>query len=48
MIKKKKLVKKKRKKETEFQKGMKKHLRERFSDLKFKNHGDGITEISFN
>ena len=48
MIKKKKLVRKKRKKETEFQKGMKKHLRERFSGLKFKNHGDGITEISFN
>ena len=48
MTKKKKLVRKKRKKETEFQKGMKKHLRERFSGLKFKNLGDGITEISFN
>ena len=47
MIKKKKLVKK-RKKETEFQKGMKKHLNQRFSGLKFKNLGDGITEISFN
>ena len=48
MIKKKKLVKKKRKKETEFQKGMKKHLNKRFSGLKFKNLGDGMTEISFN
>ena len=48
MSKKKKLTRKKRKKETEFQKGMKKHLKERFSGLKFKNNGDGITEISFN
>ena len=23
-------------------------FKERFSGLKFKNHGDGITEISFN
>ena len=46
---KKKITKKtKRKKETEFQKGMKKHLNKRFSGLKFKNLGDGITEISFN
>ena len=47
MTKKKKLTKK-RKKETEFQKGMKKHLNKRFSGLKFKNLGDGMTEISFN
>ena len=47
MTKKKKLIKK-RKKETEFQKGMKKHLNKRFSGLKFKNLGDGMTEISFN
>ena len=47
MTKKKRLTKK-RKKETEFQKGMKKHLNKRFSGLKFKNLGDGMTEISFN
>ena len=46
---KRKITKKtKRKKETEFQKGMKKYLKERFSGLKFKNLGDGMTEISFN
>ena len=44
---KKKIVKKKRKKETPFQKAMKKKLRSEFSGLKFKNIGDGMTEISF-
>ena len=48
MTKKKTIKKVKRKKETEFQKGMKKHLNKRFSGLKFKNLGDGMTEISFN
>ena len=47
-MKKKKLVKKKTKKESEFQKGMKKHLKSRFSGLKFKNLCDGMTEISLN
>ena len=46
-MKKKKLVKKKREKESGFQKAMKKKLRSDFSGLKFKNSGDGITEISF-
>jgi len=45
--KKKKLVKKKKQKESGFQKAMKKKLRSEFSGLKFKNRGDGITEISF-
>ena len=39
-IKKKKLIK--------FQKVMKQKLQSRFSGLKFKNVGDGMTEISFN
>tara|TARA_R110000751_G_scaffold260176_1_gene359512 strand:- start:36 stop:179 length:144 start_codon:yes stop_codon:yes gene_type:complete len=47
-MKKKKLVKKKKEKESEFQKAMKKKLRSKFSGLKFKNRGDGMTEISFN
>ena len=33
---------------SEFQKAMKKKLRSEFSGLKFKNRGDGMTEISFN
>ena len=44
---KKKIVKKKRKKETAFQKAMKKKLRSEFSGLRFKNVGNGMTEISF-
>ena len=47
-MKKKKLVKKKREKDSGFQKAMKKKLRSEFSGLKFKNRGDGMTEISFN
>jgi len=47
-MKKKKLVKKRKQKESEFQKAMKKKLRSEFSGLKFKNRGDGMTEISFN
>jgi len=47
-MKKKKPVKKKTEKESGFQKAMKKKLRSEFSGLKFKNRGDGMTEISFN
>ena len=46
-MKKKKIDKKKRKKETAFQKAMKKKLRSEFSGLRFKNVGNGMTEISF-
>jgi len=46
-MKKKKIDKKKRKKESSFQKTMKKKLKSEFTGLKFKNVGDGITEISF-
>jgi hypothetical protein len=46
-MKKKKIDKKKRKKESSFQKAMKKKLRSEFTGLKFKNVGDGMTEISF-
>ena len=45
-MKKKKINKKK--KLTKFQKVMKQKLQSRFSGLKFKNVGDGMTEISFN
>ena len=46
-MKKKKTNKKNRKKETAFQKAMKKKLRSEFSGLRFKNVGNGMTEISF-
>tara|TARA_R100001509_G_scaffold146657_1_gene103729 strand:+ start:708 stop:848 length:141 start_codon:yes stop_codon:yes gene_type:complete len=46
-MKKKKLVKKRKQKESEFQKAMKKKLRSEFSGLKFRNRGNGMTEISF-
>ena len=46
-MKKKKHVKKKKQKESEFQKAMKKKLRSEFSGLKFRNRGNGMTEISF-
>ena len=46
-MKKKKLVKKRKQKESEFQKAMKKKLKSEFSGLKFKNRGNGMTEISF-
>ena len=46
-MKKKKLVKKRKQKESEFQKTMKKKLKSEFSGLKFKNRGNGMTEISF-
>ena len=45
---KKKKTNKKIKKESPFQKAMKKNLKSKFSGLKFKNLGDGMTEISFN
>ena len=48
MTKKNTVKKTKRKKENEFQKVIKKKLRSQFSGLKFKNLGDGMTEISFN
>jgi hypothetical protein len=38
----------KKKKLIKFQKVMKQKLQSRFSGLKFKNIGDGMTEISFN
>ena len=44
-MKKKKLVKKRKQKESGFQKAMKKKLRSQFSGLKFKNRGDGILII---
>ena len=43
----KKTNKKKEKKESPYQKVMKKKLKSKFSGLKFKNLGDGMTEISF-
>ena len=46
-MKKKKLVKKRKQKESGFQKAMKKKLRSEFSGLRFKNVGNGMTEISF-
>tara|TARA_R100001510_G_scaffold35185_1_gene31702 strand:+ start:418 stop:558 length:141 start_codon:yes stop_codon:yes gene_type:complete len=46
-MKKKKLVKKRKQKESEFQKAMKKKLKSEFSGLKFRNRGNGMTEISF-
>ena len=46
-MKKKKLIKKRKQKESGFQKSMKKKLRSEFSGLKFRNRGDGVTEISF-
>ena len=46
-MKKKKTNKKNRKKETAFQKAMKKKLKSEFSGLKFRNRGNGMTEISF-
>ena len=46
-MKKKKLVKKRKQKESEFQKTMKKKLKSEFSGLKFINRGNGMTEISF-
>ena len=39
--------KRKKIKDSDFQKAMKKKLRSEFSGLKFKNRGDGMTEISF-
>jgi len=44
---KKKTNEKKGKKESPHQKAMKKKLKSKFSGLKFKNLGDGMTEISF-
>ena len=38
----------KKKKLIKFQKVMKQKLQSRFSGLKFKNVGDGMTEITFN
>jgi hypothetical protein len=38
----------KKKKLIKFQKVMKQKLQSRFSGLKFKNIGEGMTEISFN
>ena len=38
----------KKKNRMKFQKVMKQKLQSRFSGLKFKNIGDGMTEISFN
>ena len=44
---KKKIVKKKNKQVTSYQKALNKKLKENFSGIKVKDVGDGMTEISF-
>jgi hypothetical protein len=44
---KKKIVKKKSKQVTAYQKALNKKLKDRFPGIKIKNLGDGMSEISF-